>query len=183
MVSLTFLMLGALGCGAGGDGVGEVRSTDDAPWSMDSATSFLWNPGQANDGSAGQGALFIGVDALRCKDLGQTARGVREQARGLVFQLGYATHKDSSVDAPAWDGLYLTGGADTLGQVVERTLEVEGWKKGSIYTIDGESWVEVSEGNSQEFRGSFATPWWAGSFAAVICESSGGGSSSDDTGA
>jgi hypothetical protein len=170
MLSLSTWLLLLVGCGPGGDGLGEVRSTDDAPWSMDAATTFLWNPASGNDGSSGNGALFVAVDAIKCGEVGQTAKGVRERKRGLVFQLGYVTHKDASVASPAWDGLYLTGGADTLGQVVERSLTVEGWRDGSILGIDGESWMQVDEGNNKEFRGSFATPWWRGSFSAEVCE-------------
>ena len=180
MVKFSMLLFSLMGCGPEGAGAGEVQSTEDAPWSMDAATTFLWNPASGNDGSSGNGALFVAVESLTCGELGQTARGVRERKRGLVFQLGYGTRKDPSVDAPAWDGLYLTGGADTLGQVVERSLEVEGWKDGSIFVVDGESWVQVDEGGKEEFRGSFATPWWRGAFSADVCPGSDG--QSGDTG-
>lgn len=171
MIGISVLILSIIGCGFGGDGVGEVRSSEDAPWSMDAAGTFLWNPGDFNDGSSGQGALFIAVDSIECDDLGQSALAVRARKRGLVFRLGYITLKGAEVEPPAWDGLYLTGGADTMGQVEERTLQVDGWKNGSIFGIDGESWVEIDEGNEETFRGTFATPWWTGSFAADVCPS------------
>ena len=41
MFILPLLILGMTGCGPGGDGLGEVRSTDDAPWSMDAASTFI----------------------------------------------------------------------------------------------------------------------------------------------
>jgi hypothetical protein len=182
MFILPLLILGMTGCGPGGDGLGEVHSTADAPWSMDAASTFIWNPADGNDGSIGASALFISVGALDCSELGQTAKGVRERKRGLVFQLAYQTHKDPQTASPAWDGLYLTGGADSLGQVVGRNLSVDGWKDGSIYSIDGESWVQVDEGNQTEFRGSFATPWWSGTFSADVCGGSEAGGSDTDTG-
>ena len=180
MISLPLLLLGLTGCGPSGAGLGEVQSTADAPWSMDAATTFMWNPAEDNDGSTGAGALYVAVDGLGCGQLSQTAKGVRDQKRGLVFQLGYSTRKDPEADMPAWDGLYMTGGADTQGQVVDRSLSVEGWKDGSVFVIDGESWVQVDQGGKSEFRGSFATPWWRGAFSAVVCGAE--ESEQDDTG-
>ncbi len=182
MKVVSLLILCIAGCAPGGDGAGEVRSTEDAPWSMDAAATFLWRPAENNDGGAGQGGLFISVDSLKCSDVDQTARGVRDRKRGLLFRLGYKTHKDPQVDPPAWDGLYMTGGADTMGQVVQRTLDVEAWNDGSIFVIDGESWVDIDEGKQSEFRGTFSTPWWSGSFAAEVCPDGGNGAVGDDTG-
>lgn len=182
MFKLPLLILGLTGCGPGGDGLGEVQSTDDAPWSMDAASTFLWHLADDNDGATGSSALFISLDRLDCSNLGLSAEGVRERKRGLVFELGYLTHKDPDAAPPSWDGLYLTGGADSLGQVVERTLSVEGWKDGSVYSIDGESWIQVDEGNHAEFRGTFATPWWRGAFSAIVCSGSATVGSGADTG-
>lgn len=182
MFSLPLLMFVLTGCGPGGGGLGEVQTTADAPWSMDAAATFLWNPDAANDGNSGIGALFVAVDGIECQDLGQTAKPVRDQKRGLVFQLAYDTRKAEEVDPPAWNGLYMTGGSSAVGQVVERSLEVEGWKDGSIFSIDGESWVQVDQGSKDAFKGSFATPWWRGAFSAEVCGGGIAGAGGSDTG-
>lgn len=155
--------------GCAENGTGEVVSADDAPWSMDMASAFLFTPGGENDGAQGKGVLAVGTNgALGCKDV---VDGPPSQDSGLWFEVRYFTGRDPGSSPPAWNGLYSAGTAEAIESTATRSLTMGGWHKGFEYDFTNESaWLEVSLGSQDRFAGSFANEWWSGEFRAQVCE-------------
>jgi hypothetical protein len=178
------VLIGLAACGQAGEGLGEIETYPNAPWSMDGASSFLFKPGAVNDGSAGDGALVISTASLACGDLGAEIEpsGLAQRGSGLFFHLSYSAKRAADSALPAWNGLFITGGGTDRDDRTSRSLSVSGWTKNGVYAIagtgGGEAWVRVDQGRDGTFRGEFASEWWTGSFDAVMCSASG---SSEDS--
>ncbi len=177
-MKVTMLMGVLVACGSGGDGVGEIETAADAPWTMDGADSFLWQPDGDNNGAGGSGVLVIGTTALDCASLRPEAdlSKLAKKGSGLFFTLGYSANRSADSALPAWNGLYLTGGGIDQDDSTTRDLTVMGWNKNGAYSIagigGGEAWVRVDQGRDDTFRGDFDTAWWDGSFDAKACPAS-----------
>ena len=159
----------ALLSGCAKNGTGEVVSSEDAPWSMDMATAFLFTPGGENDGSQGTGVLAISTDgALACADV---VDGPPAKDSGLWFRVSYFTGRNAGSSPPAWNGLYATGTATSIESTATRSLSLGGWHKGFDYDFsDEDAWLEVTRGSQDQFAGSFSNEWWSGEFRAQVCE-------------
>jgi len=169
--------------GCGDSSSGEVFSTENAPWSMDGASVFLFTKSNDNNGRDGSGVLAISTEPITaCKDV---AEGPPTFGSGLWFEVTYFTGRTIGSAAPAWDGLYVTGDATSTDSPASRSLTVAGWHEGFSYTFAGtDAWMEVKHGAQDRFAGEFSTQWWSGKFDAQVCESkpSGGGQDNEDTG-
>jgi len=174
------LLGGLVACGGGGEGVGEIETASDAPWTMDGANSFLWQPDGDNDGSGGTGVLVIATAALDCASLRPQVNLTKlaKKGSGLFFVLGYSANRAADAALPAWNGLYVTGGGTDQDDSTTRDLAVSGWAGNAQYNIagqgGGEAWVRVDQGRDGTFRGDFGTAWWDGSFDAKACPASAG---------
>ena len=159
----------ALLTGCGNDGGGEVFSKENAPWSMNSAGSFLFKPARENDGNQGTGILAIGTSAsLSCSTLGNS---MPNSGSGLWFEIGYVTGRSAGSASPAWNGLYVSGEGVSTQTNAARTLVVSGWHKGFSYSFTGtDAWLDVTDGAQNRFVGDFSTQWWTGKFSATRCE-------------
>jgi len=162
-----FLLVLLSGCAE--NGTGEVVSSEDAPWSMDMATAFLFTPGGENDGAQGRGVLAISTSGtLECAGV---VEGPPAEGSGLWFEVSYVTGRSPGSSPPAWDGLYSVGTAAALQSTATRSLTVGGWHKGYEYDFANEdAWLEVSLGSQDRFAGSFSNEWWSGDFRAEFCE-------------
>ncbi len=176
MMKLFFL---AMMVGCTDSGTGEVISMENAPWSMDGASSFLFRPGPSNDGEQGYGTLTIATNAAITCDTLQD--GASLQDSGMSFEVGYFTGRTPGSSPPAWNGLYATGMANATESDAFRTLSVGGWHQGFEYTFSGQdAWLEVTRGAQDQFAGSFATQWWSGEFDAAVCDKERPDSTSSD---
>jgi hypothetical protein len=188
-VRLVLLGVLSTACGAAGMGVGEIETAPNAPWSMDGASTFLWQPATGNNGTAGSGALVISTAAFGCSVLNATAgaAGLAKKGSGLHFALSYSADRSADAQLPAWDGLFVTGGGTDRDDGTTRALDVQGWNRNGIYAIagdgGGEAWLRVAEGRSSTFRGDFGTAWWSGSFDAKVCTGNAVDAESEDSGA
>jgi len=162
-----FLMAIAAGCASSGSG--DVVSVDNAPWSMNGASMFLFTPGPDNDGEDGYGTLTIATNGnVNCA---MVAGSDSLLDSGLTFEVGYFTGRKPGSSPPAWNGLYATGETNASEAVAHRTLVVGGWHQGFEYTFAAQdAWVEVTRGSQGQFAGRFATQWWSGDFDAQYCE-------------
>ena len=165
MMKLFFLAIAA-GCASSGNG--DVVSVENAPWSMNGASMFLFTPGPDNDGEDGYGTLTIATNGNVSCEMVAGADSLPDS--GLTFEVGYFTGRKPGSSPPAWNGLYATGTTNAAESVAHRTLTVGGWHKGFEYTFAGQdAWVEVTRGAQGQFAGSFAMQWWSGDFDAQFC--------------
>lgn len=162
-----FLLVLLSGCSQ--SGMGEIVSSEDAPWSMDMAAAFLFTPGGENDGAQGKGVLAVSTNgSLTCADV---VDGAPSQDSGLWFEVTYFTGRSSGSSPPAWNGLYAAGTAAAIESTATRSLDVGGWHKGFEYDFTNEdAWLEVSLGSQDRFAGSFSNEWWSGEFRAEVCD-------------
>ena len=179
-MSMIFL---ALLAACGNDGGGDVFSKENAPWSMNAASVFLFKPARENDGNQGTGVLAIGTSALlACNTLDDS---MPTSGSGLWFEIGYQTGRSPGSASPAWNGLYVSGEGVSTQTSAARTLRISGWHKGFSYSFTGtDAWLDVTDGAQNRFVGDFSTQWWSGKFSATRCEESGGDSNEQqsDTG-
>ena len=159
----------AIAAGCASSGAGDVVSVENAPWSMNGASTFLFTPGPVNDGEGGYGTLAIATNgAVSCA---MVAGADSLPDSGLTFEVGYFTGRRPGSSPPAWNGLYATGDTRAAEAAARRTLRMGGWHKGFEYTFEGQdAWVEITRGSQGQFAGRFATQWWSGDFDAQYCE-------------
>lgn len=166
MMKLLFMAFAA-GCASSGSG--DVVSAENAPWSMNGASIFLFTPGPDNDGEDGYGTLTIATNGTVSCAMVAGADSLVDS--GLSFEVGYFTGRKPGSSPPAWNGLYATGETRAAETVAHRTLVAGGWHQGFEYAFAGQdAWVEVTRGAQGQFAGRFATQWWSGDFDAQMCE-------------
>ncbi len=167
MLTLTFLA-----CSADYP-VADINTEADAPVELASElAAYVVEDPTSGDGD-GAGWIVMSESELTCDQLRAFPEATRDDAWLLYTELGLAIYLafdtvDDSATYLDWEEIYWGGEAHSPSGT--RWMEAWAFGGGQRFALDG-GWFQVERRRVDDFKGSFAVPWYSGDVEAEHCGS------------
>jgi hypothetical protein len=151
--------------------VATVTSESDSPVAVASELAAYVVEDPASGDGDGAGWIVMSETELSCADLQAFPEATRDESWllysgvGLAIYLAFDTIDDGATYLD-WEDTYWGGEAHSPGGT--RWMDAWAFTDGQRFALDG-GWFLVERRRVDEFKGSFAVPWYAGDVEATHC--------------